>query len=72
MTAQPGLAGRGGFDEPPHLTRHFIKAGDGVADWLTAERLRRSPAPALTGNMPIERVAELVGFNSAVTWRQQF
>lgn len=22
--------------------------------------------------MPVERVAELVGFNSAVTWRQQF
>ena len=55
------------------LTRHFIKAtGMSVADWLTAERLRRSQLLLEAGNMPIERVAELVGFNSAVTWRQQF
>ena len=55
------------------LTRHFIKAtGMSVADWLTAERLRRSQILLEAGNMPIERVAELVGFNSAVTWRQQF
>jgi transcriptional regulator GlxA family with amidase domain len=55
------------------LTRHFIKAtGMSVADWLTAERLRRSQILLEAGNMPIESVAELVGFNSAVTWRQQF
>lgn len=55
------------------LTRHFIKAtGMSVSDWLTAERLRRSQILLEAGNMPIERVAELVGFNSAVTWRQQF
>ena len=55
------------------LTRHFIKAtGMSVADWLTAERLRRSQILLEAGNMPIERVAELVGFKSAVTWRQQF
>ena len=55
------------------LTRHFIQAtGMSVADWLTAERLRRSQLLLEAGNMPIERVAELVGFNSAVTWRQQF
>lgn len=55
------------------LTRHFVKAtGMSVADWLTAERLRRSQILLEAGNMPIESVAELVGFNSAVTWRQQF
>lgn len=55
------------------LTRHFVKAtGMSVADWLTAERLRRSQLLLEAGNMPIESVAELVGFNSAVTWRQQF
>ena len=55
------------------LTRHFVNAtGMTVADWLTAERLRRSQILLEAGNMPVERVAELVGFNSAVTWRQQF
>lgn len=55
------------------LTRHFIKAtGMSVADWLTAERLRRSQILLEVGTMPVENVAELVGFNSAVTWRQQF
>lgn len=34
--------------------------------------LLRSQILLEAGNMPIERVAELVGFNSAVTWRQQF
>jgi L-ascorbate metabolism protein UlaG (beta-lactamase superfamily) len=34
--------------------------------------LLRSQILPEAGNMPIERVAELVGFNSAVTWRQQF
>ncbi len=54
-------------------SRHFVNAtGMTVADWLTAERLRRSQILLEAGNMPVERVAELVGFNSAVTWRQQF
>ncbi len=45
------------------LTRHFVKAtGMSVADWLTAERLRRSQILLEAGNMPIESVAELVGF----------
>lgn len=55
------------------LTRHFSKAtGMSVADWLTAERLRRSQILLESGNLPIENVAEQVGFLSAVTYRQQF
>jgi len=55
------------------LTRHFIKAtGMSVADWLTAERLRRSQILLESGNLPIENVAGQVGFLSAVTYRQQF
>jgi transcriptional regulator GlxA family with amidase domain len=55
------------------LTRHFAKAtGMTVAAWLTAERLRRSQLLLETSNLPIEAVAEQVGFVSAVTYRQQF
>lgn len=55
------------------LTRHFAKAtGMSIADWLTAERLRRSQILLEAGEMPVEQVAEIVGFRSAVTWRQQF
>ncbi|MGG5837315.1 GlxA family transcriptional regulator [Huaxiibacter chinensis] len=55
------------------LTRHFVKAtGMTVADWLTAERLRRSQILLEAGSLPIENVAEQVGFASAVTYRQQF
>ena len=43
-----------------------------VADWLTAERLRRSQILLESGNLPIENVAGQVGFLSAVTYRQQF
>lgn len=55
------------------LTRHFVKAtGMTVADWLTAERLRRSQVLLEAGSLPIESVAEKVGFLSAITYRQQF
>lgn len=55
------------------LTRHFAKAtGMTVAGWLTAERLRRSQLLLEAGNLSVERVAQQVGFVSAVTYRQQF
>jgi len=55
------------------LTRHFMKAtGMSVASWITAERLRRSQLLLESSNLPIEAVAELVGYLSAVTLRQQF
>ena len=55
------------------LTRHFARAtGMSIADWLTAERLRRSQSLLEAGDLPVEQVAEAVGYLSAVTWRQQF
>ncbi len=55
------------------LTRHFARAtGMSITDWLTAERLRRSQALLEAGDLPVEQVAEAVGYLSAVTWRQQF
>ena len=53
--------------------RHFAKAtGMGIADWLAAERLRRSQILLEAGDLPVGQVAEEVGYRSAVTWRQQF
>lgn len=55
------------------LNRHFAKAtGMGIADWLAAERLRRSQILLEAGDLPVGQVAEEVGYRSAVTWRQQF
>ncbi|WP_194207724.1 GlxA family transcriptional regulator [Superficieibacter sp. 1612_C1] len=55
------------------LTRHFMKAtGQTVAGWIGAERLRRSQLLLESGDLSVERVAEHVGFQSAVTFRQQF
>lgn len=55
------------------LTRHFMKAtGSSVAEWLITERLRRSQALLESSSLPVERIAEQVGFLSPVTWRQHF
>ncbi|WP_312079096.1 helix-turn-helix domain-containing protein [Leclercia sp.] len=55
------------------LTRHFMKAtGMSVVSWITAERLRRSQLLLESSNLPVEAVAEQVGYLSAVTLRQQF
>ncbi|WP_213732100.1 GlxA family transcriptional regulator [Citrobacter europaeus] len=55
------------------LTRHFMKAtGSSVAEWLIAERLRRSQTLLESSQLPVERIAEQVGFQSPVTWRQHF
>ena len=50
------------------LTRHFARAtGMSITDWLTAERLRRSQTLLEAGDLPVEQVAEAVGYLSAVT-----
>ncbi|MEN3929679.1 helix-turn-helix domain-containing protein [Microvirga sp. W0021] len=55
------------------FTRHFLKAtGETVGDWLIAQRLRRSQLLLETTSYSIERIAELVGFQSAVSLRQHF
>ncbi|MEI7228307.1 GlxA family transcriptional regulator [Pectobacterium carotovorum] len=55
------------------FTRHFFRAtGMTVSDWLTAERLRCSQVLLESTSHSIEAIADSVGFQSAVTFRQQF
>lgn len=55
------------------LTRHFFRAtGTTPGDWLNAERLQRSQELLETTDSSIERVAEMAGFQSPVSFRQSF
>jgi len=55
------------------LTRHFYKAtGMSVVEWITAARLHRSQEFLESMDIPVEQIAEQVGFHSAATFRQQF
>ena len=55
------------------LTRHFAKAtGMGIADWLAAERLRRSQILLEAGIYRSDRWRRKWAIAPAVTWRQQF
>ncbi|MEM6161274.1 helix-turn-helix domain-containing protein [Erwinia sp. P6884] len=55
------------------LTRHFMKAtGLSIGEWITAERLHRSQELLETTALPIEQIAGLAGFQSAITFRQLF
>lgn len=55
------------------LTRHFMKVtGVSVGNWIIAERLRRSQLLLESSNLTIEQIAEKVGFQSAITYRQHF
>lgn len=55
------------------LTRHFRQAtGQSITQWLTQERLRLAQIALETTDARIERIAEASGFNSPVTFRQQF
>ncbi len=55
------------------LTRHFLKAtGTTLADWINAERLQRSQELLETTDHSIEKVSEMAGFQSSVSFRQSF
>ena len=55
------------------LTRHFLKAtGTTLADWINAERLQRSQELLETTGHSIEKVAEMAGFQSPISFRQSF
>lgn len=55
------------------LTRHFQKStGMSVGEWISRERIHRSQELLETTDLSVERVAEQVGFQSAVTFRQSF
>lgn len=55
------------------FTRHFQRAtGMSVGEWLLAERLQHSLTLLETSTQPIEHIALSSGFQSPVTFRQQF
>lgn len=55
------------------FTRHFQKAtGLSVGQWLTQQRIQRSRELLETTRLPIEQIAELLGYQSATAFRQQF
>lgn len=55
------------------FTRHFRKAtGMTVVEWLVDQRLRRSRELLATTSLPVERIAERVGFQTAMSFRQHF
>ncbi|BDH44614.1 transcriptional regulator [Salmonella enterica subsp. enterica serovar Choleraesuis] len=55
------------------FTRHFTRAtGMTVGEWLNAERLQRSQELLETTGHAIEQVAEMSGFQSAISFRQSF
>ncbi len=66
------LAGYAGMSRRT-LTRHFIKAtGMTVGDWLSAQRLQRSQELLETTDHSIEVVSSLAGYQSPVSFRQNF
>ncbi len=55
------------------FTRHFGKAtGMSFVDWLVNERLRRTRELLETTSLPVERIAEMAGFQTPVSFRQHF
>ncbi|AKH65575.1 MULTISPECIES: GlxA family transcriptional regulator [Photorhabdus] len=55
------------------LTRHFHTAtGMTIVEWITSERLRRSLELLEATGISVEKVAELSGFQSVITFRQVF
>ncbi|WP_374600411.1 helix-turn-helix domain-containing protein [Niveibacterium sp.] len=55
------------------FTRHFRQiTGTTVGDWLLGERLALSQRLLETTDQPVERIAALAGFGSAVSLRQHF
>ncbi len=55
------------------FTRHFAKAtGMTLVEWLVNERLNRSRELLEATSMPVERIAELAGFQTPVSFRQHF
>jgi len=55
------------------LTRHFqASTGMSPGEWISRERIHRSQELLETTDLSVERVAEQVGFQSAITFRQTF
>ena len=55
------------------FTRHFGKAtGMTLVDWLVNERLRRTRELLETTSLSVEKISELAGFQTSVSFRQHF
>lgn len=55
------------------FTRHFSKAtGMTLVEWLVNERLQRARELLETTSLPVERISDLVGFQTPVSLRQHF
>ena len=55
------------------FTRHFHKAtGMTLVDWLVNERLQQTRELLETTSIPIERISELIGFQTPLSLRQHF
>jgi transcriptional regulator GlxA family with amidase domain len=55
------------------FTRHFSKAtGMTLVEWLVNERLQRTRELLETTSLPVERISDLVGFQTPVSLRQHF
>lgn len=55
------------------FTRHFGKAtGMTLVDWLVNERLQRTRELLETTSLSVEKIAELAGFQTPVSFRQHF
>ncbi|GAA5201725.1 transcriptional regulator FtrA [Rugosimonospora acidiphila] len=66
------LAGRAHLSARSYL-RHFARAtGTTPIRWLIGQRIQASLALLETTGTPIEKIAEVVGFDTAVTYRHHF
>ena len=55
------------------FTRHFSNAtGMTLVDWLVNERLQRTRELLETTSLSVERIAEMAGFQTAISLRQHF
>lgn len=55
------------------FTRHFSKAtGMTLVDWLVNERLQRTRELLETTSLSVDKIAELAGFQTPVSFRQHF
>ncbi len=55
------------------FTRHFAKAtGMSLGDWLINERLQRTRELLESSSLPVESIADLVGFQTPTSLRQHF
>ena len=55
------------------FTRHFIKAtGMTLVDWLVNERLQRARDLLETTSLSVEKIADVAGFHTPISFRQHF